>query len=96
MRYFETKKPDEVGLKMHQYIATLPVFSSFMKFCVTLTNFVERHIDVVLEVLQVVGSKKKIYETYIFTIGRFTRIRMVALLMTELFNFTTIDEKNEL
>ena len=29
-----------------------------MKFCVAQTFWVERHLDVVLEVLQVVGSKK--------------------------------------
>ena len=43
--------------KNDQFISTLPVISSFMKFCVAQTFFVERHLDVVLEVHQVVGSK---------------------------------------
>ena len=34
-------------------------FCFFMKFCVAQTFWVERHLDVVLEVLQVDGSKKK-------------------------------------
>ena len=37
------------------HISTLPVFLSFMKFCVSQTFFGERHLDVVLGVLQVVG-----------------------------------------
>ena len=45
----------KLASKMRQYISTLPVISSFMKFCVAQTLFVERRLDVVLEVLQVVG-----------------------------------------
>ena len=49
----------------------------------------------VLEVLQGVGSKfifMKLVDIY----HRFTKeIRMVALLMMEMFNLTTIEEKNE-
>ena len=44
-------------------ISTLPVISSFMKFCVAWTFWVERHLDVVLEVLQVVGPNLFFYET---------------------------------
>ena len=39
----------KLASKMHQYISTLPVFLSFMKFCVSQTSFVERHLDVVVE-----------------------------------------------
>ena len=42
----------KLASKMRQCISTLPVFSSFMKFCVAQFFFVERHLDVVLEVLQ--------------------------------------------
>ena len=35
-----------------------------MKFCVAQTFWVERHLDVVLEVLQVVESKFPFYKTY--------------------------------
>ena len=44
-------------------ILKLPVFSSFMKFCAAQTFLVERHRDVVLEVIQVAGSKFLFYET---------------------------------
>ena len=44
-------------------ISTLPVISSFMIFCVARTFWVERHLDVVLKVLQVVGSKFIFYKT---------------------------------
>ena len=44
-------------------------------------------------------SQMKLASKFLFLkkiIGRFTKkIRMVALLMTEIFNFTTIEEKNE-
>ena len=53
----------KLASKMRQYISTLPVFLSFRKFCVAQTFFVERHLDVVLEVLQVVGSKYLFSET---------------------------------
>ena len=43
--------------------STLPVISSFMKFCVARTFWVEQNLDVVLEVLQVVGSKNFFYKT---------------------------------
>ena len=43
--------------KMCHSISTLPVILSFMKFCVARTFWVERHLDFVLEVLQMVGSK---------------------------------------
>ena len=46
-----------IFLKMRLTILTLSVILSFMKFCVARTFWVERHLDVVLEVLQVVGSK---------------------------------------
>ena len=36
---------------------------SFMKFCVTRTFWIERHLDFVLEVLKVVGSKFLFYKT---------------------------------
>ena len=48
--------------KMRHSISTLPVILSFMKFCVARTFWVERHLDVVLEVLQV-GSKFLFYKT---------------------------------
>ena len=47
----------EIFSKMRHSILTLPVILSFMKFCVARTFWVERHLDVVLQVLQVVGSK---------------------------------------
>ena len=40
-------------------ISTLSVILFFMKFCVAQTFWVERYLDDVLEVLQVVGSTKK-------------------------------------
>ena len=43
--------------KMRHSILTLLVILSFMKFCVDQTFWVECQLDVVLEVLQVVGSK---------------------------------------
>ena len=58
-----------------------------MKFCVAQTFWVEPHLDVVLEVLQVVGLK------FLKLFMKLEKIRMVALLMTEIFNFTT--RKNE-
>ena len=48
---------------MRHSILTLPVILSFMKFCVARTFWVECHLDVVLEVLQVVGSKFLFYKT---------------------------------
>ena len=47
----------KLASKMRQYRSTLPVIMSFMKFCVAQTLFVERRLDVVFEVLKVVGSK---------------------------------------
>ena len=38
-------------------------FCSFMKFCLAQTFWVERHLDVVLDVLQVVGSKFLFFKT---------------------------------
>ena len=66
-----------------------------MKFCVARTSWVERHLDVVLKVLQVVGSKFIFYETCRYLpFERFTKkIRMVAVLMTDIFNSTAIEEK---
>ena len=68
LRYFGTQKPDELGLKNAPiYIdpsSPLPlVICFFMKFCVAQTFWVERHLDVVLEVLQVVGSIYHIWKT---------------------------------
>ena len=78
---------DEVGLKNDVF----PVILIFMKFCVAQTFFVECHLDAGLEVLQVVASKFLFMK--IITIGRFTKkIRMIALLMTAILNFTTISE----
>ena len=89
----------KLASKMRQYIYTLSVISSFIKFCVARTFFVERHLDAVLERLQVVESKFLYFfikNLEIFTKERFNKkISMVALLMTEIFNFTTIEEKNE-
>ena len=66
---------------MHQYI---PEFSSFRKFCVVQTFLVERHLDVVLGVLQVVISKFHLYDTCRYLpLKDSLKIRMVALLMTE-------------
>ena len=48
---------------MRHSILTLPVILSFMKFCVVRTFWVERHLDVVLEVLQVVGLKFLFFKT---------------------------------
>ena len=48
---------------MRHSIPTLPVILSFMKFCVARTFWVERHLDVVLQVLQVVGLKFLFYKT---------------------------------
>ena len=79
----ELRSQMKLASKMRQYISTLPVILSFMKFCVARTCFVERHLDDVLEVLQLVGSKKILKLVDLFSIGRFTKkIRMVALLMT--------------
>ena len=57
-----------------------------MKFCVAPMFLVELHRDV-LEVLQVVGSKwfSKLTE----------KIMMIALLMTEMFNFVNFGKKRE-
>ena len=49
--------------KCAQVHITLPVILSFMKFCVVRTFWVERHLDVVLEVLQVVGLKFLFFKT---------------------------------
>ena len=57
LRYFGTESQMKLASKMRQCISTLPIISSFMKFCVSRTFCVERHLEVVLEVLQVVGSK---------------------------------------
>ena len=64
--------------KMRQYLYILPVISSFMK-SVAWTFLVKCHLDVVLEVLQMVGSKifMKLVDIY---------HRMVALIMEEIFN----------
>ena len=48
-----------IETRMRQYILTLPVISSFMKFCVARTSWIELHLDAVLAVLQVVGSKNE-------------------------------------
>ena len=51
LRYFlELKSQMKLASKMRQYISTFPVISSFMKFCVARTFFVEHHLDVILEV----------------------------------------------
>ena len=80
----ELRSQMKLASKMRQYKSTLPVISSFKKFCVARTFWVERHLDVVLEVLQVVGSKKcmKLVDIY--------QIRMVALLMKEIFNLKRV------
>ena len=68
-----------------------------MIFCVVQPFWVERHLDVVLEVLQMVRSKFLLYETCRYLPEEDSlKIRMIALLMTEIFNFTTIEGKNEL
>ena len=64
-----------------------------MKFFVAQTFWVERHLDVVLEVLQVVGSNFLFHETCRYLPKE--EIRMVAVLMKKIFNLTTIEEKNE-
>ena len=46
----ELKSQMKLASKMRQYISTFPVISSFMKFCVARTFFVEHHLDVILEV----------------------------------------------
>ena len=72
------------------------VILSFMKYCVDQTLWVEHHLDVVLKVLQVVWSKfifTKLLDTYHWKIR--WKIRMIALLMTGIFNFTPIEEKTE-
>ena len=72
--------------KMRQGILTTG-YLSFMKICVARTFLVELHPGVILEALLVVGSKN--------TIGRFTdKIRMIALLMPEIFNFLNFEKKN--
>ena len=55
------------------HISTLSVILSFMKFCVARTFLVERHLDVVLEVPLVVGSKLIFYKTC-----RYIKSRMIA------------------
>ena len=47
--------------KMCQSILTLQVISCFMWFCIAQTFWVELHLDVVLEVLKVAGSKFLFY-----------------------------------
>ena len=49
--------------KMRQSISTLPVILSLMQFCVAQPFWVERHLDVDLEVLLVVKSKFLLYKT---------------------------------
>ena len=49
--------------KMRPSISTFRVISSFMKFCEARTFWVERHLDVDLEVLQVIGSKFLFFKT---------------------------------
>ena len=48
---------------MRLSILTLPVILSVMKFCVARTVWVKHHLDVLLEFLQVVGSKFLFFKT---------------------------------
>ena len=93
----ELRSQMKLASKMRQYISTLPVVLSFMKFCVARTCFCQTYLDVVLEFLQVHRwldqdyFLMKLVDIYYRKIR--LKIRMVALLMTEIFNFTTIEEK---
>ena len=67
MLYFGIKKPDEVGLK------NAPIYINPS----SQTFWVERHLDVILEVLQVVGSRfrlsyKKFHKRQNDRKGRYT------------------------
>ena len=82
---------------MLQSISTLPIISSFMKFCLARTFWVELHLGVILEVLQMVGSKFIFYKTCRYLpIGRFTeKIRMIKLLRRRYLTFSTLDKKKK-
>ena len=62
---------------MRHSISTLPVIWSFMKLCVTRSFWVERHLYVVHEVLQVVGS-------HLVEIGDSHQVRAVIAVKREL------------
>ena len=66
---------------------------SLMKFWVARTFWVERHLDVVLEVFQVVGSKFLFYKTYRYLLTE--KITMIALLMREILNFLNLEFRSQ-
>ena len=74
----------KLASKMRQYISTLPVF---MKFCVAQIFFVECHLDVVLEVLQVVGSEFLFLMREIFNFLNFGKKREKNIEVSKNINF---------
>ena len=84
--------------KMRPSISTLSVILSFMKICVARTFLVERHLDVVLEVLQVVQGSKFLFYKICWDLpleDSLKKLRWLLQKMREIFKFLNFGKKKK-